>query len=213
MDLPGAPTSDTKFDLDAGLLCLDFANTLDWHASEHPIEMLTSYADLVNFGLESGLLNAEEAARLLERSQERPYIAKTWLIQAIRLREALYRVFVAIAHSEEGAAVDPADLDIITGFWQQAAHSLRLFEEAAEFRWQWALQPDDLARVILPVVQSAVNLLQSDDRQRIGQCQDDRGCGWLFLDTSRNRSRRWCSMDSCGNRAKAARHHARGRQS
>ena len=213
MDLTGTPSLDTKFDLDAGLLCLDFTNTLDWHASDHPIEMLTSYADLVNFGLKAGLLNAEGAARLLEAAQERRYIAKTWLIQAIRLRGALYRVFVAIAHSEEGAAVDPADLDIITGFWQQAAHSLRLVEEAGEFRWQWALQPDDLARVILPVVQSAVNLLQSDDRQRIGQCEDDRGCGWLFLDTSRNRSRRWCSMDSCGNRAKAARHHARSRQS
>jgi predicted RNA-binding Zn ribbon-like protein len=63
--------------------------------------------------------------------------------------------------------------------------------------------------MLWPVVRSAAALLVSDDLDRVGQCEDDRGCGYLFFDTSRNRTRRWCDMKSCGNRAKAQRFQAR----
>ena len=64
-------------------------------------------------------------------------------------------------------------------------------------------------RILWPVARSAGELLISDKLDRVRQCADDRGCGYLFVDTSRNRSRRWCSMESCGNRAKAHRHYQR----
>ncbi|MCX6026505.1 MAG: CGNR zinc finger domain-containing protein [Chloroflexi bacterium] len=63
--------------------------------------------------------------------------------------------------------------------------------------------------VLWPVMRSAAELLTSDLASRVGQCQDDRGCGWLFIDTSRNHTRRWCAMGDCGNRAKARRHYLR----
>ena len=63
--------------------------------------------------------------------------------------------------------------------------------------------------MLWPVVQSAVDLMTSPELDRVGQCADDRGCGWLFVDTTKNRSRRWCDMRDCGNRAKARRHYAK----
>ena len=65
--------------------------------------------------------------------------------------------------------------------------------------------------MLWPIVESAAELLTSERRSRIGQCADDRGCGWLFLDATKNRSRRWCAMGDCGNRAKARRHYLRTR--
>jgi len=65
--------------------------------------------------------------------------------------------------------------------------------------------------MLWPILRSGADLLASEDRERVGQCADDRGCGWLFFDASRNRSRRWCNMEDCGNRAKAKRHYARER--
>ena len=198
-----------KFDMDSGSLCLDFVNTLDWHASDHPEEELASFADLLTWGREAGLLTSREAGQLLRQSQEQPGEARRWLAEAVRLREALYRVFVSIANAPHSDPIAAADVAVISAFWQQAAQYRRLAADGAAFRWEWALQATDLGRVLWPVAQCAVDVLESDLRTRIGQCQDDRGCGFLFIDTSRNRSRRWCSMDSCGNRAKAARHHAR----
>ena len=64
-------------------------------------------------------------------------------------------------------------------------------------------------RIFWPIAHSAVDLLTSEDIDRVGQCGDDRGCGWLFFDTNRNHSRRWCRMEDCGNRAKAHRHYHR----
>ena len=80
------------------------------------------------------------------------------------------------------------------------------------FAWSWAEDVPGAALVTWAVARSAADLLTSDQLGRVRQCADDRGCGYLFVDTSRNRSRRWCSMKSCGNRAKAKRHYERSSQ-
>ena len=199
----------SDFDLEGGPLCLDFCNTLDWHASAHPVETLNRYADLAGWGLQAGLLSADEAHGLVQLGQAQPAEAEAALADARALREALYRIFVAAAREE---AADPGDLDVLTRFWRAAAQRMVLAARGEALAWEWQFAADDLRRVLWHVTRSAVDLLQSEQRQRIGQCEDDRGCGFLFLDTSRNRSRRWCSMESCGNRAKANRHYARARK-
>lgn len=78
------------------------------------------------------------------------------------------------------------------------------------FAWTWPEEAADLARPLWPVARSAAELLTSPDLGRVHECLGD-NCGWLFLDTSRNRRRTWCSMEGCGNRAKARRHYARRR--
>lgn len=209
MEHPQEVQTADSFDLDAGELCLDFANTLDWHASSRPIEMLNRYGDLLAWGRAAGLLNETEEEALLRTADQRPEAAGRVLEEARELREAIYRIFVAVSQGQAAAA---QDLDILTDFWQRAVRSMRIVLDQGEYRLGWDFSGIDLGRVLWPVVDSAVRLLESEQRERVGQCQDDRGCGYLFLDTSRNRSRRWCSMDSCGNRAKAHRHYSRKKQ-
>jgi predicted RNA-binding Zn ribbon-like protein len=85
----------------------------------------------------------------------------------------------------------------------------RLVHGDTGFVWDWAGREDDLDQMLWWVVQSATEVMTSDELLRVGQCADDRGCGWLFYDTSKNRTRRWCDMRGCGNRAKARRHYAK----
>lgn len=196
------------YDFESGDLALDFANTAEWHASEQPEEHLHAYADLVVWGAAAGLLTPAEAETLMAAAARRPEEAARWYTRAIELREALFRIFSAVA-AENPA--DPIDLHTLTAFWRESAQhtSLSLSPDGLSYRLE--KQPADPFAMLWPVVHSAVDLLASPTVERVGQCADDRGCGWLFIDTSRNRSRRWCSMESCGNRAKAQRHYGRTR--
>jgi len=75
---------------------------------------------------------------------------------------------------------------------------------AGRFQLAWPANPDALDQVLWPVVRSAAELLTGDELPRVAQCAGEL-CGWLFLDTTRNRSRRWCDMADCGNLAKVRR--------
>jgi predicted RNA-binding Zn ribbon-like protein len=190
--------------LDAGRLCLDFANTANWHDSEQPVELLTDYDALITFGRRTGGLNAAEARRLQAEARRRPAAAAAAVARAIQIREAIYGVFASLA----GGEAPPADeLTVFNGALAEAMSHARIAPAEDGFQWDWAGEAGDLSRVWWGPVRSAAELLASEERARVGQCADDRGCGWLFLDMSRNHSRRWCDMNDCGNRAKARRHH------
>ena len=88
------------------------------------------------------------------------------------------------------------------------AHS-RIIETPAGFVWDWDGSADALDKMLWPVVLSAADLLTSKELERVGECADHRRCGWLFFDVSRNHSRRWVSMEICGNRAKVRRHRSK----
>jgi len=184
-------------------LCLDFANTTDWHASDHPEESLNSYADLVNWATGVALLTGADAQQLRQMAAQTPAVASATLARAIDLREAVYRIFSAVA--ADRAVADP-DLTILNTWLAEAAGRLEVAQTGDGFAWRWHGQAEALACILWPVAQSAAELLTSEELSRVKQCADDRGCGWLFLDTSRNRSRRWCSMQGCGNRAKVRRY-------
>ncbi len=191
-----------------GRLCLDFANTVDWHASDRPEELLTSYEELVAWSQQAGILTGEQAQSLLHQAAERPNEAEAALQQAIALREAIYGVFAAIAH---GLSPRESDLSALNAALSEALVHSRIAPTEAGFVWQWVGEEDALDRPLWSIARSAAELLTSDEVRQVGQCADDRGCGWLFVDASRNHSRRWCSIKGCGNRAKARRHYARKR--
>jgi predicted RNA-binding Zn ribbon-like protein len=202
-----AGTNAATLKLLGGRLSLDFANTADWHASDHPVEFLTSYSDLVAWSQRVGILTDHQAQRLLKKAARRPEDATAVLERAIALREAIYRMFTAISH---GRPPQAADLATFNAELSEALAQSRIVSTAQGFTWDWVGAEDALDQMLWPVVHDAAGLLTSEDLDRVGQCADDR-CGWLFLDTSRNRSRRWCSMENCGNRAKARRHYKRKR--
>ncbi|WP_119068253.1 CGNR zinc finger domain-containing protein [Aggregatilinea lenta] len=189
-------------------ICLDFANTNEWHASAHPTEHITSYADLVAWAAQAGILPDETAQAALARAEAHPAEAQAVLAHAWTLREAIYRIVVAII---EGGSVADGDMAILNETLASTLPRAQLVATDHGFEWGWDVRPGALDAMIGPVARSAADLLTSEDRGRIGQCADDRGCGWLFYDRSRNRSRRWCSMESCGNRAKAKQHYERER--
>jgi predicted RNA-binding Zn ribbon-like protein len=123
------------------------------------------------------------------------------------VREAIYHLLSAMAHGHPRDPVDVATLNDALG--DALAHA-RLSPLPDGFAWDWGgADPSALDQMLWPVVQSAVDLLTSPELERVGECADDRGCGWLFLDMTKNRSRRWCDMRDCGNRAKARRHYAK----
>jgi predicted RNA-binding Zn ribbon-like protein len=191
-------------------LCLDFANTADWHASDHPQETLNSYADLVSWAKETGILTDLQARQLTCEAAARHEAATAVLRRAVALREAIYRVFSAVAG---GRPPEASDLTIMNGELSKALARMQIIQVADAFVWEWTGGEAALDRVLWAVVRSTADLLVSEKLSRVGQCADDRGCGWLFLDMSRNRSRRWCDMKDCGNRAKARRHYDRKRRS
>ena len=191
----------SNWKLESGWLCLDFANTAEWHASDHPIESLTSYAALIGWARPIGFLPDRTAQQLLSATDQHPTKAARILDRAVALREAIYRIFVAVAHGQTPAAADQSILNAELG-----RSKSRLVWNKATFDWERQGEDGDLDQLLWWVVRSASELLTSDDIKRVGVCADDRGCGWLFYDTSRNGSRQWCSMRGCGNRAKARRH-------
>ncbi|GAB4162862.1 MAG: hypothetical protein Fur0021_37460 [Candidatus Promineifilaceae bacterium] len=202
--------SEKSFDVAAGALCLDFANTVNWHASEQPVEGLQDYFDLIQWGTAAGALTGAQAAALRRAAEGQPEAAAAALARAVQLREAIYRIFVAYA---ESGKVGEGDLAILNETLGEALGRLRVMPASASpFLLDYPPHLAHLDRVRWAAARSAAELLTGENLERVRQCADDRGCGYLFLDVSRNRSRRWCSMESCGNRAKARRHYRRQQQ-
>lgn len=193
------------FDLTlTGQLSLDFANTMDWRRSARPDELLNSYADLVRWSQHTGMLTPALARRVAREAIRRPGEAAATLDRAKDLREALFRIFSATA---AGRKPKLADLESLNIEIKQALACLRVEATAKGFVWKWAEDEADLDRIALEVARAAGELLTDNEtRARLRECANE-GCGWLFIDTSRNRSRRWCSMGVCGNRVKARRHY------
>jgi predicted RNA-binding Zn ribbon-like protein len=198
---------DIEYRTKTGWLCLDFANTVDWHASDSPVESLNKYADLVEWSAAKGVISGDAKDVLLRESEEKPVEAQAVLEKAREVREEIYRILSDTAHGRTMKITD------LKGFNRALASMLshsRLAPSEGGLRWDWDSRWDKLDSVIWPVVKSAVDLMTSEAIKRVGQCADER-CGWLFWDASRNRSRRWCDMSDCGNRAKVRRFYAKSK--
>lgn len=187
-------------------LCLDFANTTPYHfnlSEDH----LNTYADLVSWSLYMGLMGEEKARTLLAGAAEKPREAEAVLQKAVDLRETIFAVFSAIAHDE---TPHQDDLDSLNTALSEAMAHMQIAPADGGYAWTWTGDEDDMQQMLWPVAWSAGELLLSDERRLVRHC-DGHDCDWLFLDTSRNHSRRWCDMKTCGNRAKVKRHYQRTR--
>ncbi len=188
----------------AALPVLGFVNTMEWHAGNRPQETLTSFADLVAWACRMELLDDRQAESVLRQYGRDPARAAAMLAEARTWREALYRVFVAVIRNQKPR---PEDIVLFNRALGKTAGRSVLAWREGRFVRVWGDSGDALIRALGTILLSAAELLTSDDLGRVGLCADEKGCGWLFFDTSRNRSRRWCDMRDCGNRAKARRHY------
>jgi predicted RNA-binding Zn ribbon-like protein len=198
------PRTPPRFDLVGGRLCLDFCNT---HGSRggSPDERFATYQDVVGWAWRASVLNAEEAARLSRLASRTPTEALAVWERSLHMRTALQALFTAIA---EGKRVRSAWLDALNQELAGAMARSQVVPTDSGFTWLWAQGGKALDSMLWPVARSAADLLTEGPISTIRVCEG-RACGWLFLDTSRNRTRRWCDMKICGNRAKARRHHQR----
>jgi predicted RNA-binding Zn ribbon-like protein len=183
----------------AGHPALDFVNTIDPREGTLQVEHLQGYGDLVAWAGRAGVLNAAEVGRRRREAADAPAAAVRAFKRAVALREALYAILGAVATRRSASGNDMQTLE--TAYREAIAHS-RLIETGRGFRWRLdggldAVR-DNLAR-------EAVALLESEALGRVRRCPGGGDCGWLFLDSSKNASRRWCSMEGCGNRAKLRR--------
>ncbi|KFG95548.1 hypothetical protein GQ56_0119925 [Burkholderia paludis] len=182
-------------------LSIDFANTLYWRGSDSPTETLGTMDDLLAWCREQAGVPASLAQTCGTRSVEEG--APAALARALALRDALYRLFHAQAEQREPQA---EDLALLGGFLAEAAPRIALARVDGGYAWRIAEGRATLARLLSPVLWSAIDLLGGARLAKVKRCAND-ACQWLFIDDSKNGSRRWCSMSSCGNRAKAYRHY------
>src|SRR6266498_2266978 len=175
-------SGEWQFDRTGDHLALDFANTVSSRHTDQPIERLPDYHALVSFARQTRIVSAAQAARLDAWAEAEPDTAARVRDDAILLREALHRLFNAVAESRPPAA---ADLEALN----ERIVRLRL---GPDLGWHWddPAAPDAL---LAPVVRAAVELATSAERERVRICGAD-DCLWIFLDTSKNRTRRWCDM-------------------
>lgn len=130
--------------------------------------------------------------------------AEKCLRAAIELREALFRVLRAAAARETGAS---GDVRLLSRWNAEALRHRDMVGANRGYAWSWDDKPQ-LERIVWPIAQAAADLLTGEQLANVRECEAA-DCQWLFLDTSRNHSRRWCDMSACGNREKARRHYQR----
>ncbi|MBI5035141.1 MAG: ABATE domain-containing protein [Chloroflexi bacterium] len=184
----------------AGELCLDFANTLYGHDKTPIHEYLNSYRDLVLWSQHAGRFDQRTADVLLRKAERFPNEALVVFHRAIALRETLFRLFDAVANHKSPSNTDLAALDAAR--IEAISHS-HLVRTAKSFTLDWNDQTA-LDQMLWEIAVSAADLMTSDRLALVRECSGDL-CDWLFVDTSRNHMRRWCSMSMCGNRAKVRR--------
>jgi predicted RNA-binding Zn ribbon-like protein len=190
---------------DSGHVVLDYVNTLSWRTRAEKVEFLSNYSDLVKWGVISGLLTEEDARSHLEGGRSSPEQAAAVYLRSIALREALYHILSAYSR---GAQPDLPDIAVLNQELARALSFRKLEWSGAGFDWSWEEGSGNLESLLWKIAGAAADLLTSATLERVGECQGV-GCGWLFIDTSKNHSRRWCDMEGCGNRAKARRHYKR----
>jgi predicted RNA-binding Zn ribbon-like protein len=190
------------WDFCGGELAIDFTNTVGSRGGT-PEEHFSTYGDVLSWAETRRVIGRAEAQRLLQNAARRPAAAREALTEALALREALYRAIAAGASGRKPATTDLARIN---------AHIATMFSGAqlrpTRGRLELAFEPDGqsplLEPILAPVLRAAVDLLTSDALARVRLCADA-SCAWLFLDTTRNRTRRWCDMKECGNRNKVRR--------
>jgi predicted RNA-binding Zn ribbon-like protein len=195
IDPASSPSERTRVSADVGgVLALEFANTAGWHLGDEPSERLTGWRDFARWSFEQGLIDLDQLRSLSEREHN--------LGEVLRLREAVFRIGVAVVR---GKTPDQDD----TAMLMKAASASLPEASWSDGRLRWNPRLHAAAEDLLCLIaRDALELFGSARMSKLRMCEGG-DCGWLFIDESRGRPRRWCSMADCGNRAKARAIHRR----
>jgi predicted RNA-binding Zn ribbon-like protein len=195
------PSRAATLVLVGGELAFDLANTSSGRGSSDFHEHLRMPSDVANWAEHAHLLLPEDAEWLKAATHADVGLGEHLLRSLTMLREDIYEVGSELAAGRSPAI---APVDRIRAVYARCLDRAHLSPFSANFAWTWSTRSAPVESVLGPVSLSALTILMQADLTRVKQCQGDK-CGWLFLDTTKNKSRRWCEMEVCGNRAKQKR--------
>jgi predicted RNA-binding Zn ribbon-like protein len=196
----------SRYDFEGGALCLDFVNTVDDRLGRAK-DLWSSFDDLVSWAEQAAITTSVEGDHLRRLGRKNPGVARKALDRARSLREALFEGFSAVVARRVFPRRALARLNAVL---PGAFSRLQIRETSQGFRWDWRDPKTSPDRILWAVARSAIELLAAPTPLQLRECSDP-ACGWLFLDATKNHSRRWCDMKTCGNRDKARRHRLRQR--
>jgi predicted RNA-binding Zn ribbon-like protein len=191
-----------KLPLVGSELALDFTNTSSGRGHHTHLEHLRTAENVVAWARHAKVLAPADGEWMLSALSADEGLAMRFLKRALALREIIYALAVEVSARRRAP---PDSVEALAHIHAACIAKARLTPHGAGFVWSWAPQEAPIEAVLGPIALSALTLLTQADLSRIKQCQGDH-CGWLFLDTTKNKSRRWCEMEVCGNRAKQKRH-------
>lgn len=196
-----------RWPLRGGMLCLDLANTQAYRGTGHEADLLHSYETLVAWSLAAGALEPSEAEPLLRAAAAAPDAAVEHVAQVRELRRAIHMVMQSVAGRTEPPQ---AALATLNAFLVESQVHGQIVRKDGGFEIRFRPE-DDMALPIWRLTDSAARLLLSPDRANVRECPGHE-CGWLFLDTTKNHSRRWCDSADCGNKARVRAYSERKRK-
>jgi predicted RNA-binding Zn ribbon-like protein len=199
-------TSTSDMRLSGGHPALDFVNTVDSRRTRWGPDFLNSYDDLLVIAERTAVADSVALSRLRKKAAADPRRARTAVDEAVALREAAYKLFIA---EDTGRTYPSAALKVVEKAAREGRSRERLLHTKSGFAW--SLPFDQLEDVGHAFALTAIEvLIARNGRREIRECKGD-SCGWLFLDHSKGGRRRWCSDASCGTRSRIARFRTRPR--
>ncbi|MGA2792938.1 MAG: CGNR zinc finger domain-containing protein, partial [Roseiarcus sp.] len=186
-------------------LAFDFTNTSSGRGWATHQEHLRSAQNVVDWAQHAKVLGPADAEWLRAAVHSDERLARRMLDRALELRENIYAIAVEVA---AGRPAPKAGVEALARTHAACLACAKLTPFEGRYVWSWAPRESAVESVLGPIALSALTTLTQGDLSRIKQCQGEK-CGWLFFDTTKNKSRRWCEMEICGNRAKQRRHSAR----
>lgn len=178
---------------------LDFVNTIHERHVQPLEDYLCSEQRYIEWSLTASALDPAEARRLGEIK-----VFPANLMSEVRhLRHALYEIFKARAHRYEA---DAATVNVLDRWVQRAWRTSQVVSDGLEIQLAWRTDAVDLWLPLKRIALDALDVVRDTPRKRIKECASTTGCGWLFIDDTKNNSRRWCSMDTCGTPEKMRRY-------
>ncbi|MDR3493878.1 MAG: CGNR zinc finger domain-containing protein [Ancalomicrobiaceae bacterium] len=196
-----SPSRAGSLALVGGELALDFANTSSGRGTSGHLEHLRRAEDVADWAGHARVILPDDADWLRGRVGGDGALAEDLLGSALDLREHIYVIASELA---AGRLAPQPSIDSLTKAHARCVGKAHLKPFERQFFWTWSPRQDPVEAALGPVALSAMTTLMQADLTRVKQCQGEK-CGWLFFDTTKNKSRRWCEMEVCGNRAKQKR--------
>ena len=192
-----------KFSFVGGHLCLDFVNT-EILSHGKPKNLLPEFSYLIAWLIQAGLLEESVGEKALEQWEGTPVATDIWQ-QAMALRQLLRAVVTQIV---AGEGISKEHIEAINEQLRQRSGYWQLQPDAAGYSRQFIRTVAEPAHLLASIAETAVDLLCEADFSLLKQCENPK-CIRYFYDSTKNHSRRWCSMEACGNRAKVAAYYQR----